>query len=60
MYILYIQFMYKYELIHMHMTIYECTYISKLFVKYQTQPDSEDVPWLLDVRPSRSIHYPVQ
>lgn len=60
--ILYIQFMYKYELIHMHMnmTIYECTYISELFVKYQTQPGSRDVPWLLDACPSRSVHYPVQ
>lgn len=62
MHILYSQFICNYELIHMHMsmTIYECTCISELFVKYQTQPGSQDVPWLLDVCPSRSVHYPVQ
>lgn len=54
--------MYKYELIHMHMIMIlnECTYISKLFVKYQSQPGSRDVPWLLDVCLSRFVHYPVQ
>lgn len=41
------------------MILYEYTHINKLFGKYQTHSDSQDLCWLLDVCPTRSVHYPV-